>query len=293
MAEVVVSGGRLAVHELAAAAADAPVVLAVHGITGTSHAWVTVARALAGHARLLAVDLRGRGQSRELPGPFGLRAHGEDLLAVLDQLELERVVLAGHSLGAFIVARFGVEHPDRIERVVLVDGGLPVPGSEDAEPQAFLEAFLGPTLARLAMRFESAAEYHAWWRAHPAIAGTDVGEHDLASFADYDLVPAPDGLRSSVTEESVRGDAEDLFAEPAWAEELTVQTTLLCAPLGLRGEPSPMQPLELAQAWAAGSPGRRRAELVPGVNHYTITLGSSGAQTVARELARAPDRARS
>jgi pimeloyl-ACP methyl ester carboxylesterase len=282
--EVDVPGGRLAVFELSQGAPGAPVVLAAHGITGNSHSWTAVARALRDRARLLAVDLRGRGDSRAVPGPYGLRAHADDLIAVLDAEGIERAVIAGHSLGAYIVARLAADDPQRAGAVVLVDGGLRIPGSEGVDPEAFTNAFLGLTLARLQMRFESEQAYEAWWREHPAIAGSDVSDDDLAAYARHDLVGETPELRSSVSEDAVRADATDLFQQDEASARLAVPATLLCAPFGLRGEPSPMQPIELAEAWAANDPDRRRAVLVPDVNHYTITLGGAGARAVAGAL---------
>ena len=282
--DVPVPGGRLAVFELSAGAPGAPVVLAAHGITGNSRSWVAVAHALGQRAQLLAVDLRGRGSSRDVPAPYGLRAHADDLIAVLDARGIERAVITGHSLGAYIVARLAADDPDRASAVVLVDGGLRIPGSEGVDPEAFTQAFLGLALARLRMRFKTAAAYEAWWRQHPAIAGSDVSDEDLSAFAGHDLVGEPPELRSSVSEDAVRADATDLFAQDEAAARLSVPATLLCAPFGLRGEPSPMQPIELADAWAANDSERRRAVLVPDVNHYTITLGRSGADAVAEAL---------
>lgn len=141
---VEVAGGALGVARLGAA--DGAPAVAVHGITSSSRAWLAVARALGTRATLHAVDLRGRGASSGLPGPYGLGAHTADLLAVLDALGLERAVLTGHSLGAYVVARFAVEHPDRVRAVVLVDGALAIPGADGVEPQAFADAFLGPAL---------------------------------------------------------------------------------------------------------------------------------------------------
>jgi pimeloyl-ACP methyl ester carboxylesterase len=281
--DVEVAGGHLAVFALSRGAPGAPVVVAAHGITGNSHSWLAVADALGDQARLLAVDLRGRGESRELPGPYGQRAHANDLIAVLDAVG-EQAIITGHSMGAWVVSRLVADNPERATAVVLVDGGLRIPGSEGVDPQAFTDAFLGVTLARLQMRFESPEAYEAWWREHPAFAGSDVSDAVLAAYARHDLVGQPPELRSSVTEESVRADAADLFEQDEASARLSVPTSLLCAPFGLRGEPSPMQPIELAEAWAADDPDRRRAILVPGVNHYTITLGRAGAQTVAGAL---------
>jgi pimeloyl-ACP methyl ester carboxylesterase len=246
-----------------------------------------VARALSGRAALVAPDLRGRGRSNDLPGPYGIDTHVGDMLAVLDHLGLERAALVGHSLGAYIVALLAAEHPDRVSAVVLVDGGLPVPGSEDAEPQEFLDAFLGPTLARLAMTFSAPDDYRDWWRAHPAIADSDVTDGDLNAYVHHDLDGEPPHLRSAVREDAVRADAADLPRAGHAAYQLTVPSKLLCAPRGLLDDPNPMQPLALAQAWASRSPIKRQATEVPDVNHYTIVLGARGAATVADAIAAA------
>jgi pimeloyl-ACP methyl ester carboxylesterase len=288
--EVPVSGGNLAVYELGDAPAQAPAVVAVHGITGNSHSWIAVARALGDQARLLAVDLRGRGDSRELPGPYGLAAHGQDLLAVLEHQHFDRAVLTGHSLGGYIVASFAVAHPERVSEAVLVDGGLRIPGLAVEDPGATVKAFLGPTFERLEMRFASREAYRDWWLAHPAIAGSDIAPDDLAAYLDHDLVGSEPELRSSASPDAVLADGADLLTQEEAAAVMTVPATLLCAPFGLRGEPSPMQPFELAEAWAAGSPRLRKVMLIPELNHYTITLGRSGAAAVAGVLLEATAR---
>jgi pimeloyl-ACP methyl ester carboxylesterase len=276
-----VAGGSLATFRLGGSADDAPPVLAVHGITANSHSWSVVARALSGRASLLAPDLRGRGRSNGLPGPTGMAAHARDMLAVLDHFELERPVLVGHSLGAYILARLAVDHPERVAALVLVDGGLTVPVTEPVDPQKFVEEFLGPALARLRMTFASREDYRAWWRRHPAFTTGEVDDADLDAYADHDLIGSEPELRSSVSQEAVRGDAADLLTMGEPAHRLAVPTTLMCAPRGLLGEESPVQPTDVVQAWAAEAPNQRRMLPVPGVNHYTITLGPAGAQAVA------------
>lgn len=284
--DVPVAGGTLAVYRLGAAAPDAPQVLAIHGITSSSRTWLATARALGGRASLLAVDLRGRAASARLPPPFGLAAHVRDLVAVLDHCGVQRAVVAGHSLGAYVAARLAVEHGDRVSRLVLVDGGLTIPESEGADPEQFLQAFLGPTLERLRMTFSDRPAYRAWWADHPALAGADVDARDLDEYAAHDLIGEPPRLRSSVNPQVVRDDGLDLFGAGD-ASSLTVAAVLMCAPRGMVDDPNPMQPIALVQAWAAADPGRRRAIAVPDVNHYTIVLGRSGARMVADEVARA------
>jgi hypothetical protein len=134
------------------------------------------------------------------------------------------------------------------------------------------------------MRFASRADYLEFWRAHPALTGTGVDEDDLAAYANYDLVGDPPDLRSSVSEEAVRGDAAELHKIALPAHELTVPAVLLQAPRGLLNGADPMVPLDAANAWAAEAPELRKIVPVPDVNHYTIVLGP-GAPHVARAMA--------
>jgi pimeloyl-ACP methyl ester carboxylesterase len=280
--DIEVEGGSLATFHLGG---SGPGVLAVHGITSNSHAWVGVARALDDRASLAAPDLRGRGRSAHLPGPYGVAAYARDLLAVLDRLELGQTVVVGHSLGAYIVARLAADHPERVRAAVLVDGGLTIPGALQVDPQRFIDGFLGPVLARLRERFPSREAYRDWWRAHPAFKSGVVADRDLVLYADHDLTGVEPELRPSVLEDAVRADAEEVLAIGEAAHRLAVPATLLCAPRGLFDEPNPMQPLELVRGWAAEAPDQRQAVQVSDTNHYTLLFGERGARTVADRVA--------
>jgi len=279
--EVPVAGGTLAVWQRGApAGSGAPVVLAVHGITGNHIAWAPVQRHLGDELTFIASDLRGRGRSNEITGPFGMAAHSDDQRAVLDHLGIERAIIVGHSMGAYVVARFAADHPERVQRLLLVDGGLSRPIPDDVDVQAVLEGTLGPALARLSQTFASRDEYHAFWRAHPAFGNGDVNSDDLVAYADHDLIGDPPSMRSSVQEDAVRADGEDMFTAGEPANHLTVDTVLLRAPRGLLDEPTPLIPADLALDWASARPRQRTLLDVDDVNHYTIVMGQ-GAATVA------------
>jgi pimeloyl-ACP methyl ester carboxylesterase len=276
--DVPVDGGSLAVFRFGEPA-ERPIV-AIHGITANSQAWRAVAQELAPEVSVLAVDLRGRGQSAGLPGPYGLAAHARDLLAVLDHLGLEQAVLVGHSLGAYIAVRFAAEHPERVTALVLVDGGLSQPLPSDVDRQAIIDTVLGSVLARLRLTFESTEAYRDWWREHPAFAHGQVADAVLTPYADHDLIGEPPALRPSVTEAAVRADSEDVLDAGTMADRLRVPATLLRAPRGLLNEERPVQPAEMAAAWAEKAPDQRQLIDVSDVNHYTLVMGA-GASAVA------------
>jgi pimeloyl-ACP methyl ester carboxylesterase len=281
---VAVDGGTLAVWKLGGAE-GAPEVLAIHGITSTSRSWLAVAGALGDRARLLAPDLRGRGASNAVGPPFGLDVHAADMLAVLDGAGLERVVVAGHSLGAFVACRLAVMHPERVARLVLVDGGLPLPGFDSVtDPDAFIAAALGPAVERLRTEFPDRSTYREWWHRHPALEGSDVEQAHLDAYADYDLCGDSPRRRSSVNPLVVSADGRDLVGVDD-IYSLTCDAVLLHAPLGMTGGPEPLQPAATVATWVAGDPARRRGARVGRANHYTIVMGRAGAAAVARAIA--------
>jgi pimeloyl-ACP methyl ester carboxylesterase len=98
-----------------------PVVL-LHGLTATRRYVVMGSRALerSGH-RVIAYDARGHGRSSPAPGPddYTYRELAADLLAVLDEHDIDRGVLAGASMGAHTIVRFGLDHGDRVAGLVV------------------------------------------------------------------------------------------------------------------------------------------------------------------------------
>jgi len=285
--DVPVAGGVLATYRLGNAEDGAPAVVLSHGITGNHAYWTPVVRALGDRFAIYAPDHRGRGESRTLGEPFGLASHADDLLAIADHVGLDRAVYAGHSMGAYAVARLAVDHPERVASAVLVDGAMLIPGSDQVDVHTFMAAFLGPTLARLDMRFASLEEYLGFWHAHPAFRDQGIFEDDLVAFARHDLIGSSPDLHSSVAHAAISADVETLPGAHLAADAITVQTTLLQAPRGLQDNPEPMVPLETAHAWAAGDPDTRTVVQVPDTNHYSIVIGR-GAQQVAETIAASP-----
>lgn len=277
-----VAGGTLRV--LSWGAGPRPVI-AVHGITASAVCWRAVARALPEDWTLYAIDLRGRGHSAALPGPYGLDQHGADLRDAVLGLGLGRPVLVGHSLGAYIALLAADAHPEAFGRLVLVDGGLPLPVPADADLDALLAASLGPALARLSETFPTPEAYIQFWQAHPAFAKSWTA--DAEQYVRYDLTGEPGALRSRVVPESVHGDSRDLLLSgeriAAALGRLDSPTPLLRAPAGMFGQPPGMIPDELAAYWQA-KVAALTVQTVPGTNHYTILLDQAAANVIAGRL---------
>ncbi len=108
-------GARLAVTVAGGATATAPTVVLPHGWTGARAVWVPVARRLvaAGH-RVVLYDQRGHGASTIGHRPITIGRLGDDLGAVLDQLDVRDAVLAGHSMGGMTVMAHACRHADRV-----------------------------------------------------------------------------------------------------------------------------------------------------------------------------------
>jgi lipase len=255
------------------------VAVAVHGITASAMAWQAVARQMPSDWTLAAPDLRGRGHSAELPGPYGLEQHAADVAAVLRHLG-GRPVLAGHSMGAYVGLLTRDAHPQLVRRLVLVDGGVPLPVPDGAD----LDAILGPALARLRQTFPDTEAYLDFWRAHPALAGH--WNADVEAYVRYDLTGEEGHMRSRAVEDAVRVDMAEVLAEKPFAEaldRLTEPTRLLTAPAGMFGAPPGLLPAETVAAWQERTP-KLRPQLVPEVNHYTIVFDRRAAATVAAAI---------
>ncbi|WP_328553043.1 alpha/beta hydrolase [Streptomyces sp. NBC_00358] len=262
------------------------IALAAHGITGSGMSFRAMARRLPGEWSLFAPDLRGRGGSAGNPGPYGLDRHALDLCRLAEHLGAAGpVALAGHSMGAYIALRAAARGPELFDRLLLVDGGLPLPVPPGADLDAVLDDTLGPALARLGRTFGTDGAYVDFFRAHPAL-----GPHwnaDIERYVRYDLTGPRGARRSKAREEAVRHDGRDLLTSAdLFAADLTrlsVPALLLHAPLGMLGQEPPMLRASVVERWT-GRSGCLPAELIEGSNHYTILLGAP-AGTVAERFA--------
>ena len=206
--DVAVDGGRLRVAEWGPA--DGPAIVAIHGITASHLAWAAVAAAMP-EARIIAPDLRGRGASSELPGPWGMATHVADIVAVLDELGIDRVAVMGHSMGGVVANVLAHGYPDRVSGVLLVDGGLTLSLPRGMSLANAAQA-LSPADDRLSMTFPDRQAYRAFARTHPAIH--ESWSPAVEAYVDYDLVGEPPAHALAIVDRSHERGRGRLLRQP-------------------------------------------------------------------------------
>ncbi len=97
----------------------APLVI-LHGLFGTLENWGAQIKALAGQYQVIAVDLRNHGRSPH-SGEMNYPAMAADIVALMDALGIDRAHILGHSMGGKAAMQLALNHPQRVDRLVVVD----------------------------------------------------------------------------------------------------------------------------------------------------------------------------
>ena len=263
---------------------DGKPVLAIHGVTSSHLAWQWFADAMPDFT-IYAVDLRGRGDSRDVGGPYGMGVHADDMDAVLEHLQIEKATVIGHSMGGFVALAMLHRHPHRFERLVLVDGGPPLALPPGMTVSQVMPVILGPTLQRLSMEFESVDAYREFWQRNPSFTqrGWNSG---LDRYIEHDLQGEPRHLRPATDPEAVARDSEDLWGgnECEAALHMAVSEVLMLrAPRGLQNDVPGLYPEARIAELEAAFP-QLRIVTIPDTNHYDLVLSAEGAKLCAAEI---------
>lgn len=146
---VATPAGRIAYRR----AGEGPPLLLIHGWGASSRYWLGAFALLAEHHDLIALDLPGFGDSPPAGGPTSLASLTAAALALCEQLALERLAVAGHSLGGGVALLLAAHRPRLVSRLAMVSFGL---------PRTPLEA---ATMGALHLQLSAAAALWAPWLA--------------------------------------------------------------------------------------------------------------------------------
>jgi 3-oxoadipate enol-lactonase len=120
-----VEGGRIYYERHGPKPGEAPAIVFAHGAGGNHLSWWQQVPHFRDRYTCVVFDHRGFGQSVDGDGRMGAAFAG-DLLALVDHLRIERAHLVAQSMGGWTCLRFAIEHPERVDKLVMSDtpGGL-------------------------------------------------------------------------------------------------------------------------------------------------------------------------
>jgi pimeloyl-ACP methyl ester carboxylesterase len=246
-------GGAGSALRTASVATEAPRVLFIHPANLQASTWWRVGVRLPETWSCAAIDLSGHGDSVRSPD-YGVAAWTQESVDLLDALGWDDVHLVGASVGAAVVARLAVDHPERVRSVTCVGGAF------RRVPDIEIDVFLA------ALGLEGAVALLT------GAVSQDAGmTDDLAAAAQADLSANPD--------EQVR----QIWSAAAIAEGLIDAAGVRCPTLAIVGEQDLACPVEDSAAFARDTGGRLHVLL--GHGHLPMyTAADAVAELIARHV---------
>lgn len=241
-------------------------VLCIHGLTANCRCWDGMIKALSPDHRMLALDLRGRGGSGRPETGYSLAHHVSDIRSLMDDLGIERVALMGHSLGAFITLAFAARFPDRVERLVLVDGG----GRLSKKHMDKVMEGIRPALLRLGVVFPTEAAYLNSMQNSPVL---QPWNSVIETCFRYEIENVEDGVRCNIDPNHIMEESESLRKTDVrfFYPHVQCETLILRATLGLLGDDDILLPEPVIAGMLQGIPKAERLN-IEGLNHYGIVF---------------------
>ena len=213
---------------------------------------------------MIAMDLRGRGLSDKPPTGYSIGNHCKDILALMNDQNLKRPVLMGHSLGAFISLVFAARYPKKIDRLILVDGG----GKLSKAQMAKVFAGIKPSLDRLGQVFPSWEAYLAQMKQAPYL---QPWNSYMETYFRYEVEKAKRGVRSRVHPKHIEEEAKNLGKVDSrkFYKRVKVPTLILRATKGMLAKDDLLLPENVVERMVREIPNAKRVD-IKGANHYSI-----------------------
>lgn len=244
-------------------------VLCLPSFAGHKGGFDHLARALAPDYRVIALDLRGRGDSDKPTEGYGFAYHARDILALTGQLGIEPFAIIGHSFGATVGTYLASIRPDRVKALVLLEGG--------ADPTERVLEAIRPTLTHLDTRFSSMEAYLGAMRSLPYYHRQWNGM--LAAYLQADVNRLADGAvvpKASADALDQDLDLHFLYSMCLHFPALQCPALFVRAGEGLldrqRGHIFSEAETAAIVRWI---PKGRRLD-ISGVNHFTLLLNDEG-----------------
>ena len=115
---------------------DGPPLVLLHGAyMSIDTNWDALIPTFAETHKVIAVELQAHGHTSDRDTPITYEGMSEDVAALLDHLEIDKAAIFGYSMGASVGIRLAMDHPEKVERLIVASGGI----NYDAYPDGFYE----------------------------------------------------------------------------------------------------------------------------------------------------------
>ena len=250
----VAAGVRL--HYLEWGPADQPTIILLHGLTGNAHNYDALAQQVSAWYRLIAVDLRGHGDSAwHLDQDYRLSSYVRDLDKLIASLKLPSLALVGTALGADVALAYAGARPAVVGRLVLNDSGPDINRAGADRIRRYIED--------APQGFKDMDAAIQWWREnYPILRNYD--DNVLQTFVEYSVRRQDDGSFTWKFDPAFRRLAGDFQLRDVdlWASAGLVRTPTLI----VRGADSDILSVGVAQRLREAIEDAQVVE-VPGVGH--------------------------
>ena len=244
-------------------------VLCIHGLTANCRCWDVIASALAPMHQVTAMDLRGRGLSDKPQTGYSEEHHVRDVRSLMDDLELGKAVLLGHSLGGYISMALAAQYPERVEGLILLDAG----GDLSQEQWDKIAVAIKPSVERLEQVFPS---FDAYVDLMKQIRFFQPWSRAIEAYFRYDLEEVKEGVRSKIQlihiQEEISNKRQTGAAQ--FYPRISCPVLILRATEGMVVPDDILLPEEAVERMLRDIPDARRVD-VKGTNHYSIVFQSN------------------
>lgn len=248
-----------------------PTIICLHGLTANAHAFDgLIAAGLAPAFNVISVDLRGRGKSGQPETGYSMPEHAKDIIGLMDELKIDKAIVAGHSFGGFLGLYLAAFYPERVDKLILMDAAAKMhPNTKD---------MLGPTLSRLGKIYPSRETYFEKVRSAPYMEAWD---EQMETYYGADIKENGDGTVSCIPQSAQMMEAvmKGSLGEPwkDYLQNIEQETILINAPgiytmeAALLPEENAIETVELMKNCIYAK--------VPG-NHLTMLYGKGAIEIV-------------
>ncbi|MEM9981022.1 MAG: alpha/beta hydrolase [Bacteroidota bacterium] len=221
---------------------DLPPLLLMHGLTANAHAFDGLIKAgLTEKHRLISVSLRGRGLSEKPQQGYDIPTHAKDIIGLLDALQLDKVIMGGHSFGALLTFYLASHYPERATRLILMDAAMRMhPDTKE---------LLKPAMGRLDQTFDSWEHYLEKIKQAPYLQHywedtmLSYFEADVEKLSNGNVIPRPRLTNMAEAVNEVLSEDWLTYLQKIHHSSILINAT---GPYGLAEAP-PLLPEELAK----------------------------------------------